>query len=116
MLPQEVELWYVLPVLRAMIAKEMIGLGLTQRKIAEKLGITESAVSQYLSGKRAKAVDFDEKTIKKIKESAKWLAKSEKSFTSEAMQLCNIIRKSGMLCKIHRQYGETEKNCEVCLR
>ena len=37
-----------LPVLRSALAKELAGLGMNQKQIAEILGISQPAVSQYL--------------------------------------------------------------------
>jgi uncharacterized protein len=51
-LPCEEALWYVLPQIRADLAREMINTGSTQREAAELLGLTPSAVSQYLHKKR----------------------------------------------------------------
>jgi len=51
----EETVWYLLPLIRKEFAKSLIkDHGLTQRKAAEKLGITEAAVSQYVSKKTRK--------------------------------------------------------------
>jgi predicted transcriptional regulator len=43
----------VLPVFRAMVAESLIGShGLTQTEAAERLGITQAAISQYVAEKR----------------------------------------------------------------
>jgi len=52
-LPCEQALWYVLPQIRADIARELVKGGLNQKEAAEKLGITPAAVSQYMNKKRA---------------------------------------------------------------
>jgi uncharacterized protein len=45
---------YALPVFRALIAKELINsYGLTQIEVAQKLGTTQAAISQYVNSKRA---------------------------------------------------------------
>jgi len=45
----------ILPVVRAEISRELINrYGLTQIEVAKKLGITQAAVSQYISRMRAK--------------------------------------------------------------
>ena len=51
-LPCEEALWYVLPQIRADLAREMIRNGSSQKEAAELLGLTPSAVSQYLHKKR----------------------------------------------------------------
>jgi predicted transcriptional regulator len=49
--PCELIVWYVIPTIRAELAKEMIKLGLSQKEVSERLGITQSAVSQYVKDK-----------------------------------------------------------------
>ena len=51
-LPCENAIWYTLPQIRSDLAKELVNRGLTQKEVSEKLGITPSAVSQYLHKKR----------------------------------------------------------------
>ena len=51
--PCEIIVWEVLPIIRNEFAKSLIkNHGLTQRKTAEILGLTEASVSRYISGKR----------------------------------------------------------------
>ncbi len=52
-LPCEEALWYVLPQIRADLARELMRNGLSQKEVAELLGLTPSAVSQYAHKKRA---------------------------------------------------------------
>jgi len=40
--------------IKAKLARELLKRGLSQKEIAKELDVTEAAVSQYLSGKRAK--------------------------------------------------------------
>ncbi|MBA3044390.1 helix-turn-helix domain-containing protein, partial [archaeon] len=48
-MPCEVIIWYILPGIRREITKSLLKNGLSQREVAKKLGITDAAVSQYLS-------------------------------------------------------------------
>lgn len=61
MLPCEVAAKNV-SAIKAKLAKALKKKGKSQKEIAEMLGVTEAAVSQYLSGKRAKAAKLKEKT------------------------------------------------------
>ena len=45
--PQEIEVWYVLPVIRSELAKELLNHNLTQKEISLKLGITEAAMFKH---------------------------------------------------------------------
>ncbi|HLC55710.1 MAG TPA: hypothetical protein VJJ23_00555, partial [Candidatus Nanoarchaeia archaeon] len=66
-MPQEIEVWYIIPALRREFASILKEKGFPQKQIAEKLKLTESAVSQYLKLKRAKDLDFDSNIQKEIK-------------------------------------------------
>ena len=39
-MPQEIEVWYIIPALRRELAKQMVEAGLTQKKIADLMGIS----------------------------------------------------------------------------
>lgn len=52
-LPCEEALWYILPQIRSDLSRELIKGGLSQKEVAELMGITPSAVSQYTHKKRA---------------------------------------------------------------
>ena len=68
-LPCEEALWYVLPQIRSDLARE-----LSQKEVADLLGITPSAVSQYAHKKRAGKF----KTTAEYKEYIKKMAKGLK--------------------------------------
>ena len=71
-LPCENIIWYGIPVIRRELAFCLINqFGLSQKEAADKLGITPSAVSQYISKKRGKITILDEKIIEEINLSAK---------------------------------------------
>ena len=52
--PCELVVWKILPAVKSRLARKLKDKGMKQKDIAEMLDITEAAVSQYLSGKRAK--------------------------------------------------------------
>jgi len=112
-LPQEIEVWYVIPSLRRELAKSLLDLGLSQKEIAKKLSLTEPAVSQYLSGKRGKDVVFSPLAVKQIKLAAKRISVSKTNTNKELVKLTNYIRKT-CLCKIHKGIDQDRKNCSVC--
>ncbi|PKL60337.1 MAG: transcriptional regulator, partial [Methanomicrobiales archaeon HGW-Methanomicrobiales-4] len=59
-MPCELVVWESLPAIRAAIASEMVDSGLSQRVVADILGMAPSAVSQYLSGKRGYRIEFNQ--------------------------------------------------------
>ncbi len=116
-MPQEIEVWYILPALRKEFTKIMVEKGLTQREVAKKLFITEAAVSQYLKGKRGGNLAFTDEIKKEIKESVDRLIKTG-NIVQEFQTLCRRIRESEILCQIHRKYATVSAECEkgiICL-
>ncbi len=77
-LPCELIVWYILPNIRRELARSLVkDLKLTQRDAAKKLGLTESAVSQYLKSKRGHEMKFDEKINAEIESSIRDICKAE---------------------------------------
>ena len=61
--PCEIIVWNVVPIIRKEVTLKLIkNHGLTQRKAAKKLGITEAAISRYVSGKRG-ALEITNKKV-----------------------------------------------------
>ena len=91
--PCEYIVWNGLPLLRKEIVKSMINdFGLSQKETAEKIGITHAAVSQYLSGKRAKIDIINEDVLKEINKSTERIIQiGEEAMTSETCRLCKIF-------------------------
>ena len=116
MMPQELEVWYVLPALRRALANILVNThNLSQIEVARKLGITKSAVSQYLSAKRAKEISFTRDIKTEIAKSAKKIVERDATPAKELYHLCGVIRKKGYLCGVHRKMTRTEKSCTICL-
>ena len=111
--PQEIEVWYVLPALRKELALALKQKGLKQNEISKKLGITESAISQYFKRKRANEVSFNKKIKQEIKNAAEKIIKNN-SLISEIDRLCRIVKKENVLCDIHRRYSKVPKRCAIC--
>jgi uncharacterized protein len=65
-MPCELAVWESLPAIRAAIASEMVDSGLSQRVVADILGMAPSAVSQYLSGKRGYRIEFNREVRESI--------------------------------------------------
>lgn len=112
-MPQELEVWYVIPALRREFARFMLKKGLKQREVAKKLGIAESAVSHYVKSKRATLVKFDQKIRKEIEKAVDKIMENKSSVMQEMQSMIMKIRKSGCLCKLHKGHI---KGCEVCMR
>jgi len=91
--PCEYIVWHGLPVLRKEIVKSMVeNFDLSQKEAAERLDVTPSAVSQYLSGKRGSPNITDESVIFEIDKSAERIIKEGNGvIISETCRLCKFF-------------------------
>lgn len=115
--PQEIESMYVLPSIRKELAKSLISsCHLNQQETSILLGVTKSAVTQYIKSKRASKIRLGNEILAEIKKSAKKISKGRECVTEEMQRICSILKKKSILCKIHRRYEPVAKSCKVCLR
>jgi predicted transcriptional regulator len=121
--PCEFAVRSVVPALRALVARELsTAYELKQDDIASLLGITQSAVSQYLRHVRGRAVDIE--SINEIHEITQTLAMglanktlSQRHVTQQYCKACRIIRETRLLCQVHQRLDQTfdVKNCDACI-
>ncbi len=112
--PQEVEVFYLLPTLRKEIAKALKTHGHDQKRIAAMLGVTDAAVSQYITGKRGSEVEFPKEFTQRVAEAAKTILDQQSCFT-QLQQLMQEATTSGLLCQIHMQMDKSVgTSCAVC--
>jgi predicted transcriptional regulator len=120
--PCEVAVKCVLPVIRAMIAKELTTKHqLKQREAADLLGVSQPAISLYYRKIRGKAIDLEKDTDVRdsVENAAKSLVREELSRTDLIVTYCGIcrtIRAKGLLCQLHKAFDpaiDIEK-CELC--
>lgn len=115
-MPQEIEIWYLIPALRKEFAKIFIkDYNLTQKEISKILGITESAVSQYLNSKRGNGIKFSKKELEEIKKSADNIIKNPETLIKNLYKLCVSLRESKVICGLHKNHDKSiPKNCDAC--
>ena len=115
-LPQEIEVWYLIPALRRELAKILVKEhGLKQRKVADILGVTEAAISQYMKSKRGKEVHFSKNDLARIKEAAKCITNKDKDCVESIYDLCIFFRGSRLLCDLHRRRDKNvASGCNAC--
>ncbi|MBI3623489.1 helix-turn-helix domain-containing protein [Candidatus Pacearchaeota archaeon] len=115
-MPQEIEVWYLVPALRREIAKNLITKhNLSQRQAAKILGITESAISQYLSSKRATEINFSKQELGEIEKTTQEIIKNPKNTTEFLYRLSVKFRGSDFICKLHRKHDPSfSKDCRLC--
>jgi len=100
-IPCEEAVWYILPIIRKEFTKSLIkDHGLTQRKAAEKLGITEAAISQYISKKRGDLKISNPTIQKEIKVSTKRIANGNAEIMKiEICRVCRLLQAKAILEK-----------------
>ncbi|MEM3627249.1 MAG: hypothetical protein QXZ25_04415 [Candidatus Bathyarchaeia archaeon] len=123
LLPCEVAIKCVLPVVRAAVAKELINkYNLKQVEAAKLLGISQPAISLYYRNIRGKAIDLKgdmevETLIGKLAASLIKDALSPREFIQLFCGICIKARSKGLLCRAHQALDpsiEIQK-CRLCI-
>lgn len=114
-IPCEIVVWQVLPLIRRELAKELVQVHrLSQAEVARRFGVTDAAVSQYLTKKRGGEYsdspsypDF----IKAVSDSAAAIADGA-DVSEEVCRLCIVVKRCGLLSEIyHEQTGSYPPKC-----
>jgi len=113
----------VLPALRALITHELMNThGLNQIEIAKKLGITQPAISQYIKGLRGRKVKVlakNESVMRMIKELSEDIANDSirpREICIRICEICKVVRKENLICKLHESRYPAIAPCDICLR
>ena len=76
---------------------------LTQRKAAEKLGLTEASVSRYISGKRGEIKKLNKEIMQEIQQSTTRICKGNTSILVEEMcRICDLLKSKGFIDNINK--------------
>jgi hypothetical protein len=124
-LPCETASKVIIPAVRAYIARELvITHELKQERVAEILGITQSAVSKYASRTRGNNLRIDD-----IQEAKPMLAKlvmlaiddenfSRNHFLEKFCETCRTIRKTGVMCPLCKKANGDPgiRECNFCMQ
>ncbi|MEM4181946.1 MAG: hypothetical protein QXX68_02205 [Candidatus Pacearchaeota archaeon] len=113
-LPQEIEVWYIIPKIRSEIAKKLVEKKVSYEKIAEILGITKSAVTHYTKNKRANKIKLSKEIQKEIDSSLKKILEKKSNFLIEIQRLLKLIRKSKCSCNVCKEYNKEVLNYCNC--
>ncbi len=90
--PCEIIMWDIVPVIRRELAYVLVkDYELSQKEVAQMLGISEAAVSQYIKKKRGRKVKLDKEDMKKIREIAEHIVKKH-SESAVVKSICNACR------------------------
>jgi len=121
-LPCEIMIWEFLPALRRELVKALLKDGVPRKEIASMLGITDSAISQYLKKKRGMHFRFDAAVTQRIQQIARNLrntpAKNRSArLIAEICKFCLMLKRKKVLCPLClKQNPELNKNCNVARR
>lgn len=116
LLPSEIQVWYVLPVIRKELARVLVKeKNVTQKEAAAILGITEAAVSQYLNDKRGNDVDLTVAIKREIELSAEKLLEGDSTILEQTMHLLQHKLVNELVCDYHKQHDPMiKKDCSIC--
>ena len=92
--PQELIVSKVLPAIRAKLAMRLKETGVTQREIAEILGLTAPAVSQYMSGKRAADYSLGAEYDKYVNKALKYIETKPEKAKSAVLAICDRVQRT----------------------
>ena len=113
LMPQEVEVFYVIPAIRRELATVMKASGIKQKDIAKLLFVKESTISQYMTEKRAAEMKFSQKVKEAVALSANAI-KDRVSLVAETQKLLRLVKEEKALCQIHTSISNIPKTCDVC--
>jgi hypothetical protein len=106
-LPQEIEVWYIIPAIRKEFAKILTKkYGRTYEEAGKILGVSKAAISQYIKKKRASKVKFNKKIKKEIKESAEIISENENLAVKEILRILDLVKKTGCECEVCKKYNK----------
>ncbi len=113
----------VLPAFRSLVAKELVErFSFSQVEAARRLGITQAAISQYLSRKRGNqltdVLEANPEVRSAVLKMAANIAAVESSGVDAMMAFCGLcgkLRQESIACTLHRGAMELPQGCQVCL-
>ena len=113
--PQEIEVWYILPAIRKKISLKLAE-NMAQKDVAEIMGVTPAAISQYKKQKRAKEEIFDQEMENELEISVKKIIKDNNNLGDEMIRLNNLMKKKGIVCKIYKNVCALKgsQKCTYC--
>ena len=115
LLPQEIEVWYIIPAIRKELARVLTGkYELSFEKAGNILGVSKAAVSQYLSNKRANKVKLSVGMKKEVAKSAKVLAGNPKMALAEMQRLLKVMKDSKCSCEVCKKFNKNVLNFCGC--
>lgn len=107
LLPQEVEVWYIIPTIRKYLAIELVkNHDLTLEKTGKIIGVSKAAVSQYINKKRAEKLKINKDMLNEIKKSAEKIAEKNEIGLSEILRLVRVAKEKGIACEACKKFNK----------
>jgi predicted transcriptional regulator len=121
--PCEIAVKSVIPAIRAYIAKELTNTyGMKQTDIALVLGITQTAVSKYISNVRGQAIriDHSEEIRSMMNDIASRITDKKiagPQLIDEFCSVCSLVRQKGLMCSLCERSDSSLKHssCRICM-
>jgi uncharacterized protein len=115
LLPQEIEVWYIIPAIRKELARLLTKkYGLSYERAGDVLGVSKAAVSQYLSNKRANKVKLNSKARREIEKSAVVIIDRPKLALAEMQRILRFMKDNKCSCDVCRKYNKDVLNYCNC--
>lgn len=122
-LPEEIVVERFLPTVRSLLARALVERGLTQQEVADRLGVTQAAVSGYV-GETATVeplVVEDPRTRETVERIADGLAAGELDeyeLLAELAELVRTLEDRGPICELHEAEMPALQGlgCDLCVR
>ena len=115
LLPQEIEVWYIIPAVRKELARLLTRkYEMSYERAGNILGISKAAVSQYLSNKRANKIKLTPEVKKEVAKSAKIIAKNPKVALSEMQRILKYMKDKKCSCEVCKKYNQDVLNFCGC--
>lgn len=115
LLPQEIEVWYIIPAVRKELARLFTkDYGMSYEKAGKILGISKAAVSQYISNKRANKIKLTPEVKKEIAKSAKIISENHRVALGEVQRILKFMKDKKCSCEVCKKYNKDVLNYCGC--
>lgn len=112
----EIQVRYVLPVIRKELARTLVELGCSQGEAARLLEVTPAAISQYRHDKRAGEIEFPNVLRAELKAVAMKLKVGSTTVLEATMKLLHRKEMMHAICNYHRRKDKSlPDNCDICI-